>query len=260
MSVLQAALDTRMPIDLLRVRVSSDVARNCAVQALDDLRTRILSTHDSSVRQLSKASWKKWREWSVEEEPTRIEMNVPSVEVPGEHLKEKAGESSQEEPSKPMQEENTELLEEEKRELSEEEKRYHFLNTPAEIYDLAPRLLPRAQKWRWCEGACRLRGNASLSVSDISSTSSDTKCQTVCKYCNHSGFDIPLDKVVIIEPNRMLKFAMKCHVFTMRDPREKEEFGFMCHICILRNPYDGAAGPWSLEGLRWHVDARHSKL
>ena len=266
--VLEAAVDTRIPLNLLRVRVASDVARNFALNILKDLRTRASSL--SYTR-----PWKSWDEKWLDKLADTDNIIVAPIEAP-----------SQEEKDACLSAPAQDLLQEEKDshsyaheqvpslkerdsyvlapvQFSPQETTSSGLYTPAEIYDLAPRLLPRGQEWRWCEGACRLRGNASLLISDVSSPLSHVEGRIICKYCNRSGFEMPRDKAVGAEASRMLNFAIRCHVLIDGDEQCLEEIEgskLVCHICINRNRYDGGAGPFSLEGLRRHVDKKHGGL
>ena len=223
-SVLHTNLETQVWIDLFRVRVASDVARNFAIQALRSFGLRMSSPQRlAPCVQWSSVLDEKLLSWPAKRQP----VSVTAIELPP------------------------------------REDKHPFQYSTAEIYDLAPRLLPRGQEWKWCEGACRLRGNASLSIRDISSPASDAGGRIICKYCNRSGFELSSSQATRMEASRMLSFAIKCHILTTsneQESEEKEKPELVCHICINRNRYDGGAGPLSLEGLFTHLEVKHGGL
>ena len=126
----------------------------------------------------------------------------------------------------------------------------------SEVYKLTIEYLPRGHPWRWCEGACRLRGNVSLSPRDVCKDWVGGSYQATCRYCATSCFgDEEEDKSIISSAKgmkRAMKFFIESHVIT-----GKGKLAWVCHICFNRNRYDGGAGPMCMQSMWIHWLTRH---
>ena len=147
-------------------------------------------------------------------------------------------------------------------ELQEENyknKLVNYLSCPNEVYDLQAKVLPRGGlPWRWCEGACRLRGNAGLTTRDVSQDWVEGGEWITCKYCSEVCFGKrPISgtqpETLDFRMRKAMKYFFECHALLLPSNRRV----FVCHICFLRNRYDTQAGPMNQEQLWNHWYGLH---
>ena len=128
----------------------------------------------------------------------------------------------------------------------------------SDVYDLDWHILPRGQPWRWCEGACRLRSNASLASRDVLQEWKEGSNRVTCKYCGVTGLDQgDGDAVTGRQRRQAMKYLVESHVLT-----PSGLLAWVCHICYHRDRWSGQAGPMKLEDmwahwLRYHELSKH---
>ena len=143
---------------------------------------------------------------------------------------------------------------------SEKEEPLECWNTypSSDIYNLSLNYLPRGPHlaWRWCEGACRLRANASLTPRDVSKNwvegSSCVSCRHCSAMCFGNGENDQGSVVSSREMRQAMKYFIESHVITLQG-----KLAWVCHICFNRNRWNGDAGPMSLEAMWIHFLTRH---
>lgn len=122
---------------------------------------------------------------------------------------------------------------------------------PSDIYDLEFKYVPRGGAWRWCEGACRLRANVSLTPRDISKDWTECASSVSCQYCSEVCFGDKQDQnknTCDRSQRRALKYFMESHVIVAYDSRP----AWVCHICFNRNRWNGGAGPMLVDEMWMH--------
>ena len=129
------------------------------------------------------------------------------------------------------------------------------------VYDVALKKSPHSVFWQWCEGACRLRGNASLTPRDISKDWVDGSFQVSCNYCNQECFGVDWnvsskadDPIIKARMKKALKFFAECHITVHNGP------AYVCHVCYSSNRNDAEAGPHDWADMWNHWTVHHEPL
>ena len=134
----------------------------------------------------------------------------------------------------------------------------------SDTYNVRWNLHQRDGPWRWCEGACRLRGNVSLTPRDISKDWKEGSGELNCRYCNavckgEQAQIASMGEGMVHQPDTRKKDQAMRYFAESHAIMADGALVWVCHLCFNRSRCREQAGPWQLDEMWAHWRAHHEQ-